>query len=197
MTSPATFLDNLYGWPAQVRGPRRTLLSRYVLLPLALVLFFQGFFFHFDQARVYDEAPQIAPEKLEAPGTTVRIEGQFVRVATAKRADRLCLSSEPSGPANCPVVKPNYRKLGIRESSLIGQPGYGFKLVGSRTITSLYTANGTALVSPTEYANQVRRAYRLWLNWSTGALGLLLLSVVLQLSIGLLTRKSAASTIPP
>lgn len=186
-------VTTLYGAPAFLRAPRRTAISLVVLLPLGLVLCLLAA--STPSARLLHAELHQLPTPLLEKTPSSRVEGTFKIIEGGKGLFLVCLAAPPERRGRltdyCPWARPVRSTHQINLLSLEGKQGYGFKRKGTTTLISLYQASSHPVITPEDYASQVSSTYARWVMLCIGGASCLGLSLLLQMSQLICSRKES------
>lgn len=185
-------LAEMYGTPAFDRAPRRTALSWLILLPFSFVFTIMAA----ATAGVrphYEGLSNQTAASLEHMEGVSRVDGTYKLIRGGKGHVSVCLvvaDGTKNGKLRCTWAPPVYATHRMKLNSLEGQPGFGYQRKGFASLVSMYRLDGAPVVLPENYISNVKSSYRFWVAFQAGSYGLLGLSLLLQISQLVGSRKT-------
>lgn len=174
-------ISKYYGMPAFEKGAR-TFISWVLLLPLGGLMLFIGWVTEFDQPAI-SELERLPVSAWEAPPYYTRVTGNLRAVQLGPRAAPLCLEVPAIGDTPSRRLCPACAYLQARASLHNGQPAYGYYSNAKKTLLSLYKENGLPACTPEQAIAQAHKLTAQSTALQNGGIGLLLLSLLLQLHL--------------
>lgn len=174
-------ISKYYGRPAFEKGAR-TFISWVLLLPLGGLMLFIGLVTELDWPAI-SELERLPGSAWEAPPYYTRVTGELRAVPRGRGTAPLCLEVPATGDTPSRRLCPACGYLLASDGRHNGQPAYGYYSNAKKTLLSLYKENGLPICTPEQAIAQAHKHTAQSMALQTGGLGLLLLSLLLQLHL--------------